>query len=214
MRTTVTDLAPDAIRRAGAGPRRASMRAAWSAASCPRSSRRDDFFRLTEARIRRHEQAIAPERCATMTFCWSICALEHLGSIENGLSFIENSLDTLKPGGVAIHTTEFNFYDDGRTIDNWACVYFQKATFPRTGPKRLRQKGYEVPAIDFRSRRRPDGSGSSTCRPMRIRSRDRMRSLMGDGGASQAGQRRLRLDMLRADRTQARVNSQTFEDAS
>ena len=41
-------------------------------------------------------------------FCWSSCALEHLGSLQHGLDFIENSLAILKPGGIAIHTTEFN----------------------------------------------------------------------------------------------------------
>ena len=33
-------------------------------------------------------------------FCWSACALEHLGTIEHGLTFIERSLDCLAPGGV------------------------------------------------------------------------------------------------------------------
>src|SRR5262249_15901772 len=42
-------------------------------------------------------------------FCWSACACEHLGSVANGLEFVENSLRTLKPGGIAVHTTEFTF---------------------------------------------------------------------------------------------------------
>ena len=33
-------------------------------------------------------------------FCWSACCLEHLGSLAHGLRFIENSLNTLKIGGV------------------------------------------------------------------------------------------------------------------
>jgi SAM-dependent methyltransferase len=58
-------------------------------------------------------------------FCWSVCALEHLGSIEQGMRFVENSLSVLKPGGVAVHTTEFNL-DEGETIDHWTTVLFQK----------------------------------------------------------------------------------------
>ena len=31
-------------------------------------------------------------------FCWSSCAYEHLGSLEHGLTFVERSMDTLRPG--------------------------------------------------------------------------------------------------------------------
>ncbi len=41
-------------------------------------------------------------------FVWSNCALGHLGSIKEGLSFINDSLSCLKPGGWSIHTTETN----------------------------------------------------------------------------------------------------------
>ena len=50
-------------------------------------------------------------------FCWSACSLEHLGSLEHGLTFIENSMDTLKEGGVAIHTTEFNLSSNDDTFE-------------------------------------------------------------------------------------------------
>lgn len=58
-------------------------------------------------------------------FCWSICAFEHLGSIERGLQFVLNSLKCLKPGGIAVHTTEYNI-DAEETIDNWPTVLFQR----------------------------------------------------------------------------------------
>eukprot|EP00037_Helgoeca_nana_P007904 m.71121 g.71121 ORF g.71121 m.71121 type:complete len:284 (-) comp18603_c0_seq2:17-868(-) len=41
-------------------------------------------------------------------FVWSLCAIEHVGSIAGGQSTVLQSLDLLKPGGVAIHTVEFN----------------------------------------------------------------------------------------------------------
>jgi len=53
-----------------------------------------------------------PEHLEGYDFCWSICAFEHLGSIERGLVFVERAMRVLKPGGLAIHTTEFNFLDD------------------------------------------------------------------------------------------------------
>jgi 2-polyprenyl-3-methyl-5-hydroxy-6-metoxy-1,4-benzoquinol methylase len=48
-------------------------------------------------------KAIPPEFARKFDFCWSSCALEHLGSIANGLKFIEEALTTLKPGGLAVH---------------------------------------------------------------------------------------------------------------
>lgn len=76
-------------------------------------------------------------------FCWSACALEHLGSIEQGLSFIEGSLDCLKPGGVAVHTTEFNCQSDDQTLDNASTVLFRKRDFLALA-RRLRRRGHEI----------------------------------------------------------------------
>lgn len=76
-------------------------------------------------------------------FCWSACALEHLGSIEHGLSFIEASLECLKPGGVAVHTTEFNCQSDDKTLDNASTVLFRKRDFMALA-RRLRRRGHEI----------------------------------------------------------------------
>lgn len=62
-------------------------------------------------------------------FCWSVCAMEHLGSIEKGLAFVENSLKVLKPGGVAIHTTEYNYHAKKVTLDNCSTVLFLRRHF-------------------------------------------------------------------------------------
>ncbi|WP_421852534.1 SAM-dependent methyltransferase [Novosphingobium sp.] len=76
-------------------------------------------------------------------FCWSACALEHLGSIEQGLAFIEASLDCLKPGGVAVHTTEFNCQSDDQTLDNASTVLFRKRDFLALA-RRLRRRGHDI----------------------------------------------------------------------
>lgn len=67
-----------------------------------------------------------PSELREFDFCWSACCFEHLGSIEAGLAFYENSLKTLKPGGFAIHTTEFNLSSNSETLDNDATVLFRK----------------------------------------------------------------------------------------
>lgn len=89
-----------------------------------------------------------PSDLCAYDFCWSICALEHIGSIRKGLDFIEASLRTLRPGGVAIHTTEFNFLDDQQTIDDWPTVLFQKKHF-RAIAERLEAQGHRVAPLDF-----------------------------------------------------------------
>ena len=81
-------------------------------------------------------------------FCWSACALEHLGSIKNGLQFIENSLKTLVPGGLSIHTTEFNYLEDEETIDNYGTVLFRKQDFEGLYA-RLMAASHEVAVLDF-----------------------------------------------------------------
>lgn len=62
-------------------------------------------------------------------FCWSACALEHLGSIRNGLDFIVRSIDCLKPGGLAVHTTELNCSSNSDTLDNAGTVLFRRRDF-------------------------------------------------------------------------------------
>ena len=63
--------------------------------------------------------------------CWSACALEHLGSIERGLSFIEQSLNTLRPGGLAVHTTEFNLDSNDYTIELPELCLFRRRDIER-----------------------------------------------------------------------------------
>jgi hypothetical protein len=78
-------------------------------------------------------------------FCWTLCAFEHLGSIEKGLQFIENTGKLLKSGGISAHTTEFN-YSRADTIDNWGTVLFRKQDFEALA---IRLSTYTLPLIDF-----------------------------------------------------------------
>jgi radical SAM superfamily enzyme YgiQ (UPF0313 family)/2-polyprenyl-3-methyl-5-hydroxy-6-metoxy-1,4-benzoquinol methylase len=80
-------------------------------------------------------------------FCWSVHALEHLGSIAQGLAFIENSLRSLRPGGVAVHTTEFNL-ENGPTLDHGGTVLFQRAHLEALAD-RLASQGHQVAPFDF-----------------------------------------------------------------
>ncbi|MCU1485523.1 MAG: hypothetical protein JWN67_2269 [Actinomycetia bacterium] len=59
-------------------------------------------------------------------FSWSSCALEHLGSIDEGLRFLERHVELLGPGGVGVHTTELNVSSNDRTLDHVPTVLFRR----------------------------------------------------------------------------------------
>lgn len=59
-----------------------------------------------------------PDDLGRFDFLWSCCALEHLGSLRAGMEFITNSIKCLKPGGIAIHTTELNMSSDNDTLES------------------------------------------------------------------------------------------------
>jgi len=67
-----------------------------------------------------------PDHLRNFDFCWSACCFEHLGSIEHGLSFVEQSLKTLRPGGLAVHTTEFNLSSNEATLEVPTLSLFRK----------------------------------------------------------------------------------------
>ena len=87
-------------------------------------------------------------------FCWSACALEHLGDIAAGLRFIERSLDTLKPGGWAIHTTEFNLTSATDTIECGPTVMFRQSDLEGLAAT-LRGQGHAVEPFDWSRGDRP-----------------------------------------------------------
>ncbi len=58
-----------------------------------------------------------PDDLGTFDFLWSCCAFEHIGSIEAGLRFVLNASRFLRPGGVAIHTTEYNHSSNDATFE-------------------------------------------------------------------------------------------------
>jgi hypothetical protein len=76
---------------------------------------REAFERLVSYRA--VDMNNVPNDLRDFDVCWSSCAFEHLGSLKKGLDFVVNSMETLKPGGIAIHTTEFNLSSNEDTIE-------------------------------------------------------------------------------------------------
>jgi SAM-dependent methyltransferase len=89
-----------------------------------------------------------PEHLCGFDFCWSSCAFEHLGSIEQGLKFVENSLQCLKPGGWAVHTTEFNLSSNDHTLNSGVTVIFRQRDMEELR-KRVTAQGHAIAPFDF-----------------------------------------------------------------
>lgn len=79
-----------------------------------------------EATYRDVDMNFIPEDLRGFDLVWSLCAMEHLGSLANGIAFVHNSLKCLKPGGVAVHTTEFNLSSDENTVEEKLLVLYRR----------------------------------------------------------------------------------------
>lgn len=89
-----------------------------------------------------------PSELGGFDFCWSACSLEHLGSLRHGLDFIRNSIRTLLPGGIAVHTTEFNIGSDDATIEGAELSVYRRQDIERLVVE-LEQDGHTVAPIDW-----------------------------------------------------------------
>lgn len=81
-------------------------------------------------------------------FCWSSCSLEHLGSLQHGIQFVENAMDTLRAGGMAVHTTEFNLSSNNETFESEATSIYRRRDMEEMGA-RLEGRGYQVLPFDW-----------------------------------------------------------------
>lgn len=80
-------------------------------------------------------------------FVWSSCAFEHIGSLLHGLVFVANAMDCLRPGGVAIHTTEFNLSSNDRTVESRDLSLYRRRDIESL-VSLLRRAGHRI-EVDF-----------------------------------------------------------------
>ncbi len=93
---------------------------------------------------------IPSELSNSFDFCWSSCAFEHLGSLEHGMRFVERSIETLKPGGIAVHTTEYNLSSNDETIESPGLSVFRRRDIDAL-VQRLESNGHHVEPFDWTS---------------------------------------------------------------
>ncbi|WP_419759664.1 class I SAM-dependent methyltransferase [Acidisoma sp.] len=81
-------------------------------------------------------------------FVWSSCSFEHLGSLQAGFKFVTEAMRLIKPGGVAVHTTEFNVASNTETWESGGSVIYRKMDI-ETLDYMLRRNGAALESVDF-----------------------------------------------------------------
>lgn len=84
------------------------------------------FARLVEHRAADMTAIPSDLAAGGFDFVWSVCAFEHLGSLEAGIAFVAAAMRCLKPGGIAVHTTEYNLDASGSTLEDGPTVLYQR----------------------------------------------------------------------------------------
>jgi SAM-dependent methyltransferase len=79
---------------------------------------------------------------------WSVCALEHLGNLDRGMAFVEAAMRCLKPGGIAVHTTELNLDEAGETLSQGGTVLYQRKHLEQLAA-RLAAQGHRMLPLDY-----------------------------------------------------------------
>jgi len=105
----------------------------------------EDFGRLV--RFRAVDMNAIPADLRGFDFTWSSCALEHLGSLDAGADFVVAQMECLKPGGVAVHTTEYLVAPGDETVEAGGTVFYRRGDIEAL-VERLRRAGHAID-VDF-----------------------------------------------------------------
>lgn len=89
-----------------------------------------------------------PAELGGYDFLWSSCALEHLGSLRHGIDFILNAMACLRPGGIAVHTTELNVDSNVETLETGHDVIYRQRDLHDLAAE-LRHAGHYIQPLTF-----------------------------------------------------------------
>ena len=90
----------------------------------------------------------------TFDFAWSSCSFEHLGSLDAGEKFVLDTMRLLRPGGIAVHTTEYNVDSNDDTIEEGDNVIYRRRDIEDLD-RSLRAMGCGIDALDFEAGSEP-----------------------------------------------------------
>jgi SAM-dependent methyltransferase len=89
-----------------------------------------------------------PQNLGLFDFLWSNCALECLGGLSQGIEFVGRACRYLRPGGVAVHATEFNVSSNEETLDRGPVVLFRRRDIEQM-QRRASEAGCRMAEPDF-----------------------------------------------------------------
>ncbi len=109
-------------------------------------SAREDFE--TRVSFRPVNMNLIPGDLRGFDFCYSSCSIEHVGSLELSKRFVRAVLDVLRPGGLSVHTTEFNLSSNDATVLEGPTVIWRRRDLEEMASL-LRSEGHAVEPLDL-----------------------------------------------------------------
>jgi len=76
------------------------------------------FSSSADIQVRHVDMNSIPTSLREFDFIWSCGSLEHIGGHAAGLDFIKSAMACLRPGGIAVHTTELMYGDNEHHFDS------------------------------------------------------------------------------------------------
>jgi hypothetical protein len=98
-------------------------------------------------RYRHVDMNALPKDMRGFDFSWSSCAFEHLGSLQAGADFLVTQMQCLRPGGIAVHTTEYTVSSNTDTIETGGTVLYRRRDIEALA-QRLQRAGHTID-IDY-----------------------------------------------------------------
>ena len=98
---------------------------------------------MRHVRYRAVDMNAIPDDLRDFDFTWSSCALEHLGSLDAGAAFVLHQMACLRPGGTAVHTTEYVVSSDTDTVEKGGTVLYRRRDIEALA-EQLRAAGHEI----------------------------------------------------------------------
>lgn len=102
---------------------------------------RQSFERLVQ--FRHLDMNDIDPKLADFDFLWSTGSLEHIGGHQKGLAFVENAMRCLRPGGIAVHTTEFTITSENSGYDTPDLSFYCRQDIERLA-ERLMDAGHMI----------------------------------------------------------------------
>ena len=96
-----------------------------------------------------------PDDLRGFDFVYSCGSLEHIGGADFGLRFVENAMKCLRPGGVAVHTTELDLATGVSPVDSPELSLYQIDQINGL-IERLTRSGHHVMPLNRRLGQRSD----------------------------------------------------------